>query len=512
MKDLFLQAIERLKSASAGAKGVALLVAVAMAGVLGVAGYVANKPHYVPLYPSLDEVERGKVGRALADSGIDFWVSQPPGPYTVYVDDSVQTEAHFAVFSAGALESTPGGIDTAGSIFNTSEERHQAVRKREWQETEALLEQLDFVVAARVGTSKEESSPLRKGPPVTASVALTLRPGDELSSRQARTVAKLVRFRLGVEPENLVVSDQAGNTVYDGSDLVDAERDAGDWLEQKARYERELEADANELLATVLGPDKAYVKVHTTWNTDQQSSIQESTDPDSAVVVSEETSNSKTPSGSPAGAVPGVEPNTAPGQPSGVTADSRSSGAGSGGVATDSTTRRQFATDRMVQTTVRLMPQLTRMSVSLFVDKGVIEADAEAIAKLEKTVKNAVGYDETRGDAFDAVDIAFVVPEEDPEAEDAPPQGGGMVGKLIEHGVELLAAIAFIVLFFKVLKSAKPKEEEPEETEEEVEIEIDPLELAREQVRELIQSEPERVAAILTRWAASDRATVGAGQ
>ena len=75
---------------------------------------------------------------------------------------------------------------------------------------------------------------------------------------------------------------------------------------------------------------------------------------------------------------------------------------------------------------------------------------------------------------------------------------------LFERGVELLAALAFLFVLFKSLKNGKFKgdaegaeSDAGEAPEEEIDLEL----LARKRVEELLEKEPERVSALLSRWA-----------
>ena len=83
---------------------------------------------------------------------------------------------------------------------------------------------------------------------------------------------------------------------------------------------------------------------------------------------------------------------------------------------------------------------------------------------------------------------------------------------------ELVAAVAFIVILFKSLRGGSKRKAQAEATsaqeaaaERERPVEIDPEALAREQVEGLIQTDPERVGKILSRWAREDK-LVGSGQ
>ena len=98
-----------------------------------------------------------------------------------------------------------------------------------------------------------------------------------------------------------------------------------------------------------------------------------------------------------------------------------------------------------------------------------------------------------------------------------------MLETLLERGVEILSAVAFLYLVLRTLKSARragrqeeqpageaPSEGPPEEAAEE-ELPVDPVVQLRSDVGELARSDPERVAEVLTAWLQEERSPVGAG-
>jgi flagellar M-ring protein FliF len=416
-----------------------------------------------------------------------------------------------AVAGAGALDRPDGGIAIGdgglSTVFMSKGEREQVTLKRQWQEMEHLLQELDFVARARVTTSGGTRTPFGGSQPKTGSVMLLLRRPDVLGRDQAKTVANLVRFGLGIEPRHLNISDQSGNSLYDGTELDEHGANASDWLEQKRLFERDLEERANEVLAAVLGPNKARVAVSSTWNNDLNTTVKESADPGSKVVVSETTSTSKVPQGS----APTV------GGPAGAGSNTGAFGTDTAGVPegeatatdqvakTDNTSKRYW-TPHETQRTVSIAPKLERLSISLFLDESLSTQETS----LAENVKAAVGFDETRSDAFSTVILPlYAPPEEEGEGgEEAAPSGlSPMVTTLLERGIEIVSALVFLFLLAKALKGAKNASVADSKGDEDSE---DALErLAQAQIEELVKSDPERVGEILSSWAREEKAAAG---
>jgi flagellar M-ring protein FliF len=512
-----------LLSASLRTKLLGLVAVLSVAGLLGLAGLAARQPHFVTLYSGLQDAERVAVERALAEGAVRYRVSNFPGPYTVYVDEGQFDAAQIQVALAQALQRAPTGINTdasgASTIFMSSGERAQNMLKREWQETEHLLTQLGFVERATVTTSVPDSSSLRKKAPVTVSVALKLRGEGDLTSEQAENVARLVRFRFGVPPENVIVTDQSGRTVYDpGSQGGDAA--ARHLLDHGVEYDRELAQKVNATLERAFGPDKAYVTVTSEWDTDQSTTVSESLDGEPRELEVTKTA-SRTPaggSGPQSGGIPGASSNAG----DGFGIDNAAVGAEPSVAESESTTtdeRTLYTVPRSRTQTVRTLPQLARLNVGLVLDAS-LETKRDEIKSL---VSAAVGLDEKRKDVLgvSVVDLgaAHPAPAEGEVSADAAPEGGSAAPSptlelLLQRGVEIAAALAFVVLLVASLRGSKKAApagaaagQAPASGLADVpaalpgETPVDPEALARARIEELVRTDPRRVGEILSRWA-----------
>ena len=525
LQGLFTQ-IREASMATKATFAALLLGAVAIAGA---AVAWSNRPHFVVLHEGLTDSQFAAVGASLAEAGVTFKNSAPPAPITIYVDQSRLAEAQAAMFMSSALTAKDGGILTGSSVFMSAGEREQAKRKREWQEMERMLSTLDFVRAATVKTFHDEGRSFGAKPMITGSVALTLSPGVDLTRDKARTVAKMVRFGLGVEEDKLIVTQQDGAAAWDGEDLAGGS--GGDWAEMVDREDRRLERKANELLADVLGPGRARVAVRTEWDQSEATTVAAVADAKQRATIREETSKTKTPQFAPSnnGGFAGsagnlIDPASQSSLPDG-TLDARTAptpAATTPQVASTEDTRSEYEPSKTITQTVRRAPQLERMSISLFLDTS-LQAEQESLIR---AVKAAVGFNEQR-DSFESALTAFYsdtpepvldeegnpVPVEEAPAEAAP---NPMVEMLLTRGVEIVSALAFVILLFVSLKGSRSSQSASEEeliaagagsggaTAQGAALadeEIDPELLAIRQVEQLLESDPERVGRILSSWA-----------
>src|SRR5205814_6287294 len=174
MKDILTSLKQQIAGASTTSKIVVVAALLVLVAVFAVMSNLASRPSFVLLYSGLDAQHAATVQSALASANVRYQVSQPPAPFVIHIDESQFYAGQNAVALSGALERAPEGIQTNGSgaaqVFLSAGERAQNVLKREWQELEKQLEELDFVQRARVSTSTPDPSPLRKTAPMTVAV------------------------------------------------------------------------------------------------------------------------------------------------------------------------------------------------------------------------------------------------------------------------------------------------------------------------------------------------------
>ncbi len=501
MKNLLATLRKTWDAMSVGTRAIVAATTAAAVVLAIMAARWTSAPNFEVLYTGLDAREVGAVQSALATADIRYRVSQPPGPFVVHVDGEQYYVAQNAVALAGALDRAPegiGGMATGASqVFMSAQERSQASLKREWQELEKQLEELQFVERARVSTSVPDKSPLRKVEPMTVAVTLTLRGRGDLTQAQSTAVARLARFRFNVPAENVLVTDQNGRSLMEDSSANGEMAMAQEVFEQGRRSDAELERKANDALRRVFGPDLAHVVVTSTWSQEEIESVKETVDPKNKAVVSETSSKSSTPS------------SLATSSGTGGIASSFGDGAGAGG--TDSTIANSTTSESSKNTVVGRetqlrrshTPHLDRLSVSLFLDQSLDGTRAQ----VEAAVKSAVGFDESRGDAFAAMTAPFATVPRDAEGKlvprvETPIEAPSRVLEMLtQRGVEIGVAGILLFLLFRAVRGVKREanaaEARPENVDEDRWIEM----LARSRVEDLVKSDPERLGAILSRWA-----------
>lgn len=533
MKDRLTQLWELFRTASPATRITLVMSLLALGAVVAGSTWYAGRPDYVQLWSGLSAAEAAEYKSALAQAGIPFR-SSPPPENGIWVDASDEARAEAQVALGGYRPSQKGILladGGAASAFMSARSRQQMADKREWQECELQLESLAFIDRATVTASTTDHSPFGTPAPPTISVTLGLRHGISLDGAQSRTVARLVRSRFNVPLENITVVDERGNLLHDGAE-VDENPGGEDLFDQKRRHDADSERRANRALELALGKGMAHVTVNSEWTYDELESIVESALPESSAPYYQSTTKAATQGqdslgGGPAGVSSNIvqdfgNENAAVGTGGGRTAENRETKE-TRNVVGRSTEHRRVRT-----------PRITRLSVALIADESVT-TNSEQLAAM---VKAAVGFEADRGDQFEAFTTSLASVARDAEGNPILPAEPDPVAPpseylelAIEHGVELVAALAFIFVLLRSLKSAgaarrtatstgdagsegaEAGEElvpqggqrialrTPRLLNEEELAAIDPEVLARAQVEELVRSDPERVTDILKKWA-----------
>ncbi len=271
---------------------------------------------------------------------------------------------------------------------------------------------IDGVEKARVHIVMPEKSLFAEDAnPPTASVAIQMLKGRKLSDGQINGIAHmLVTSVEGLTENNLNIIDQNGNVLYKGSG---SDKSAGSTkqLDMQADLEARMERGVRDMLERIVGAGGATVKVSTVLNFNTVEKMVEAIDPESRVALSENaTTETQSGTSGSAGGTPGAASNL---PEAGGTGASGSSSSNSKRVETTA----NYTVTKTTQKIVEPMGAIQKLSVAVLVDGTYQTAEdgtqtyqprtAEEIAKLETLVKNAVGFNDKRGDAVKIENMQF---------------------------------------------------------------------------------------------------------
>lgn len=483
----------------------ALLV---MGGVL-FAQWITS-PSYTVLYANLDDPTVAQVISELETAGIPYQLEAGGSRVLVPRDQLYRTRANLA--SSGISGSpTPKGyelLDEQG--LNVSDFRQRVDFKRALEgELAKTLAAMDQVNAATVHLVIPERVLFEEAAqPPSASVMLDTR--GELSPDEVDTVAFLVSSAVeGLEPDQVTVADINGRVLHAPGDAAGAAGVTNRQLRHTREFEQALAGDIGNLLERITGDRRASVVVRAELGFDETTTESETFDPASAVATREQIVNEIY-----------LGTQLVPGGLVGV-----DGGAVTDGGETDYTREesvREFGVDRIVETTVSAPGGVEQISVAIVMDDGSLTgAPVPPVAEIEELVTAALALDPARGDSLAVSTLPFpTVPETDLGEET-----GSLLDDLLPRALGVLVLLIVSIGLFLMTRGRRLGQ--PDAVWGPVELGSGmgaggalgdgglPLELAAPEedadatlqadVHELVQRQPEEIAALLRSWLADSR-------
>src|SRR6056297_3051631 len=404
---------------------IGLLLSLALVvGLLGAAFTYATRPAMVPLLAGMTERDTAEAMDALSRTGFE---------------------------SLGQ----DSGFGTSRMVENAR--YHHALEG----ELGRSIRTLNGVESARVHLALPKPTVfLRDRATPTASVLINLHPGRKLDESQVAGIVHLVASSVpDLDAEKVTVVDQRGRLLTSPQDHAGAGVTGRD-LDYVQRLEETYVRRITELLAPVLGMDGFRAQVAAAVDFTLVESTEESFDPNSTVLRSEQVSEDLNNPASATGGIPGALSNQPPPAGVAVPAGQGAVAAAPGGVLdpappqnTSRRSTRNFEMDRTVRHTKQAPTSLQRLSVAVVVEHRPASADPGAeriplpeaeLARIEGLVREAVGFDATRGDSVNVVSTSFM-PQAELEPVDAMPLWREpWVADVVKQG--LLALLALIIV------------------------------------------------------------------
>jgi flagellar M-ring protein FliF len=486
---------------TAGLKPILLLIGIAAAVAAGVTVVLWTRgPSYSLLYANIAAEDQSQIAQALDAAQIPYRIQ--PGSNNIEVAAERVSEARMKLAGQGLPESGGGfALMDKDPGFGVSQFMENA-RYQHALETELgrTIANLRPVEGARVHLAiPRQSAFVRDQHRASASVFVQVKPGRRLEQGQVQAIVNLVASSIPeMEATQVTVVDQQGRLLsspgsHDEFALGEQQFDMIHRLEDD--YTQRIEA----LLAPMIGAGRVRAQVVAQMDMAVSEEAHEQYRPESQIVRSEQISEQSSRDGSGAGGVPGAltnqpppagvalapPPNTAPQNAAtntngaananaataatnkapaagatGLTQPIGGTGAGSDNSSSKSTTR-NYEIDRTLAYTRQPAGKLKRLTVAVLIDnmratdkEGKVKETALTAQQLEhvtQLVKDAVGFDEARGDNVNVVNASFAAEPTAPEGELESP--AFWESPLFLNGAKLLAGLAvLLVLVLSVLR------------------------------------------------------------
>ena len=245
----------------------------------------------------------------------------------------------------------------------------------------------------------------------SASIVLTVR--GQLSAGEIRAVQHLVASAIeGLSPNAVSIVDSSGSLLASGTGDEEVSVTAQAMEERKLGIESRLRTRIEELLGSVVGLGRARVQVAAELDLNRATRTSETFDPDSQVVRSSQTSETGDESNGPGNSGQVTVANELPGA-----SEEANANGGTSSVSTAFDETLNYEISSTTETQVTEAGGIERLSVAVVVD-GIYSYDdagngtyvprsQEELDQITALVRSAMGYDETRGDQIEVVNMQF---------------------------------------------------------------------------------------------------------
>ena len=457
-----------------GMRQLLILIGLAASISIGVtAAFWMSNPGYTVLFSNVSDKEASEIVNALGSAGIPYKLDNNSGAVTVPAEQV--HAARLKLAEQGLPKSSGFGLEImeGGSSFSTSQFMENA-RYQHALETELArtISSLQPVQSARVHLAVPKSTVfLGKKQAPGASVLLQLYGGRSVTDAQVSAIVHLVASSIPeLEAGKVTVVDQSGrllNSPEDSTELGLSTRQ----LDYVHRVEDSYVKRVENLLVPMLGAGRVRTTVTAEVDFTQREETQELYDPET-VVRSEQVAEERARGTGLLGGIPGALSNQPPppAQAAAATpnpaipadaANAQAAAAAPAAPDNESIRRtRNFEMDRTLSHTKQPFGGIQRLSVAVLIaektitdDEGNVvpekldDAELEAMTKL---VRDAVGYDEKRGDTVSVSSMAFWQPPENTAPADEP---GFLQSPAVQsYGKQGLAAALVLIVALVLVK------------------------------------------------------------
>ncbi|MGE4543833.1 MAG: flagellar basal-body MS-ring/collar protein FliF [Pedobacter sp.] len=368
----------------------------------------ANKADYQLLFGNLDSADASAVVDRLKEQKVPYRLEN--GGRAIFIPADQVYETRLAMAGSGL----PNGGGVGFEIFDKQSfgmtdfaQKINYLRALQG-ELARTIASLAPVEAARVHLALPEKRLFRdQQQKASASVIVKLAAGQSLHEGQILGIVNLVSGSVdGLDSEQVAVIDDNGRVLSKTRDHTAGTGTAPDMLEYQKNLEQSLELRAQALLDRALGMGNSMVQVTAVIDYTQRERMEESYDPNTTAVRSEQSSTEK--GGiTGTGGVPGVQSNIKDEQ------------GGSSFIPTSRTNETiNYEISKVVSKQVDPVGTLKNISVAVLVADRLVEnsedsapttepRDAKELAAIEKMVSRALGINPTRGDQIAVISRPF---------------------------------------------------------------------------------------------------------
>ncbi len=396
---------------SLGATRLAAMGAVAaiLIGIFATIILRISAPQLVPLYSELTLEDSAAVISQLESQAVEHEIRDEGSTILVPQDEVFRLRIRLAEQGLPTGGSMGYEIfdkaDTLGSTSFVQNINHLRALEGELTRT---IRSIDRIMAVRVHLVMPERQLFQRDrQPPTASIVLKVR--GTLDPSQVRAIQHLVATAVeGLSPQHISIVDEGGRLLASGAGDEGEAFLASSLQERALMAENRLRQQVEEIVNSVVGSGRSRVRVALELDHNRVTETEENFDPESQVVRSTQSKE---------------ENSSTLGRQAGVTAGNQlpggggQAGDGDKDIANLAEEIVNYEISKSVKTEITEAGGVKRLSVAVLVDgiytpnsEGELTYEPRAPEELERIavlVRSAVGFDKSRGDAVEVVNLRF---------------------------------------------------------------------------------------------------------
>ncbi len=451
------------------ARQIGLMLGLALSVAIGVAVVLwSQEPSYARLYSEIGESDVTEILDVLSKENIKYKVENGSGAIMVPTDQVSTIKLKLA--AQGLPKSNSLGYELLdkdqGFGASKSVEMVRFQRALEGEIARTIMSIQNVKSAKVLLAIPVQSVFVRERKKPSASVMVNLYQGRSLDKGQVESIIHLVASSVPqLDAEHVTVVDQRGQLLNSNDSSV-AGNLTSKQFEYKKNIEEHLMGRIENILSPVVGGDGMRVQISADVDFTETDRTQEMFNPDLPALRSEQTSEEQS-TQSPVQGVPGAlsnqpTPAGAAPEPSAAASNADSASASSSASLPGSSAKnftRNYELDKTITHTRLATGALRRLSVAVVVDdRHIAQSDGtvkgqsysqEDINRFSDLVKQAVGFDSSRGDQVTVTNVAFKM---DDLVEELPAQPIWEQGWFLDLSKQAAAVLAVLFLLFGVLR------------------------------------------------------------
>ena len=464
LKETFKTVKEKFKGMSKRLKIVTVVAGVALIASLIFLRMYINNNKYGILFSSLDPADGKVITEKLQEKKVDTKIKGT----SILVPKEQVDELRLEL--APSLSNGSKGYELLdeGSSFGMTDEEFKIKKQRVLQgEVEKTIKSFPQVENARVHlTPAQDSVFVKDSKPGKASIYIQLKPNENLSKEQVKSIVSLVAgASTNIPKENIEVIDDNMNLLTEGlfDDTAEGAVSSVSLEKQKQeekKFKTQLESSVLELLEPVLGKGRVKVQVSPELDFDAKQKDEVVVDPNKVIISESTTKEYSGPGGNKTTQSP-VDNNMN---------NTITNNNGDNNSSTKEDQKINYEVGKTQTKTITAPGSIRRLTASVIID-GML--DENSIENIKSAVGGAIGFNQQRGDQISVLGMNFDTASKDSAKEQfdalkAQEEKEQKMALYRNIGLGVLGLIAFILILIAIIKKRKKKNKNKREEVEEI--------------------------------------------